>query len=295
MTQTPPEIRTVGIAGSGTMGAGIAIVAARAGFRTIVYDTRDETLAQARSQSEAFFAKSVARGKLTQEEVTSILAKLTGTTEMQDLAAADIVIEAVFEDLAVKRTLFSALDRICPPHTLFASNTSTISITEIAGGSGRDDRFVGMHFCLPAQLMKLVEMSAGLNTHEAAFDAAWKFCKALGQNPVRTRDTPGFILNYFLIPFNNDAIRLVEAGVADPADIDLALKTAMGYAMGPMELLDLVGMDTQLLLCEAMHGLTHEPRAACPPLVKRMIAAGHLGRKSGRGFHQYKDSKMFGA
>lgn len=295
MTQTPPEIRTVGIAGSGTMGTGIAIVAARAGFRTIVYDTRTETLAQARSQSEAFFAKSVARGKLTQEEVTSILANLVGTTDMQDLAAADIVIEAIFEDLAVKRTLFSALNDICPPHTLFASNTSTISITEIAGGSGRDDRFVGMHFCLPAQLMKLVEMSAGLNTHEAAFDAAWKFCKALGQNPVRTRDTPGFILNYFLIPFNNDAIRLVEAGVADPADIDLALKTAMGYAMGPMELLDLVGMDTQLLLCEAMHGLTHEPRAACPPLVKRMIAAGHLGRKSGRGFHQYKDSKMFGA
>jgi 3-hydroxybutyryl-CoA dehydrogenase len=201
----------------------------------------------------------------------------------------------VFEDLGTKHALFAQLDRICPPHALFASNTSTISITEIAGGSGRADRFVGMHFCLPAQLMKLVEMSPGLNTSEPAFAAAWQFCKALGQVPVKTSDSPGFILNYFLIPFNNDAIRLVESGVAEPADIDKAIKTAMGYAMGPLELLDLVGMDTQQLLCEAMHGLTHEPRAACPPLVKRMIAAGRLGRKSGRGFHTYKDARMFGA
>jgi 3-hydroxybutyryl-CoA dehydrogenase len=143
--------------------------------------------------------------------------------------------------------------------------------------------------------MKLVEMSPGLNTSVATFRAAWDFCKALGQNPVRTQDTPGFILNYFLIPFNNDAIRLVQQGVAEPAEIDKAIKTAMGYAMGPFELLDLIGMDTQLLLCEAMYGLTNEPRAACPPLVKRMIAAGRLGKKAGRGFHSYKDSKIFGA
>jgi 3-hydroxybutyryl-CoA dehydrogenase len=138
-------------------------------------------------------------------------------------------------------------------------------------------------------------MSPGLNTGDATFRAAWEFCKALGQTPVKTQDSPGFILNYFLIPFNNDAIRLVETGVAEPAEIDKAVKGAMGYAMGPFELLDLIGMDTQRLLCEAMHGLTHEPRAACPSLVKRMIAAGHLGRKSGRGFHHYKDSKIFGA
>jgi len=228
-------------------------------------------------------------------QVATILGNLVGTTKLEDFKACDLVIEAVFEDLKVKHALFGELNRICPAHTLFASNTSTISITEIAGGSGRDDRFVGMHFCLPAQLMKLVEMSPGLNTSEASFQAAWEFCKALGQHPVKTRDNPGFILNYFLIPFNNDAIRLVESGVAEPAEIDKAIKGAMGYAMGPFELLDLVGMDTQLLLCEAMHGLTHEPRAACPPLVKRMIAAGHLGKKSGRGFHVYKDSKMFGA
>ena len=277
------------------MGAGIAIVAARAGFRTIVYDAREEALSRARKQTEGFFARSVERGKLTREQVAGILEKLRFTAKIADLSSADAVIEAVFEDLKVKHALFAELDKVCPPHALFASNTSTISITEIAGGSGRADRFVGMHFCLPAQLMKLVEMSPGLNTTEETFARAWDFCKALGQNPVKTKDNPGFILNYFLIPYNNDAIRLVEAGVAEPAEIDKAIKGALGYAMGPFELLDLIGMDTQLLLCEAMHGLTHEPRAACPPLVKRMIAAGRLGRKTGRGFHIYKDSKMYGA
>src|SRR3954469_22721175 len=234
------QIKTVGVAGSGTMGAGIAIVAARAGLRTIVYDTRDEALARARQQTEGFFAKSVERKKLDQAQVDRILADLVGTTRIEDLAACDIVIEAVFESLEVKHALFARLDEICPAETLFASNTSTLSITEIAGGSGRDDRVVGMHFCLPAQLMKLVEMSPGLNTAEASFEKAWAFCEAMGQKPVRTQDSPGFILNYFLIPFNNDAIRLVEQGVADPADIDLAIKEALGYAMGPMELLDLI-------------------------------------------------------
>ncbi len=289
------DIRTVGIAGCGTMGAGIAIVCARAGFRTRVFDTRAEAIERARDQTEAFFQKSVQRGKLAAEKLPQLMANWLGTTDLADLADCDIVIEAVYESLAVKHEIFSRLDPICGEHTLFASNTSTISITEIAGGSGRADRFVGMHFCLPAQLMKLVEMSPGINTSDAAFQRAWNFCEALGQKPVRTQDSPGFILNYFLIPFNNDAIRLVEQGVAEAADIDKAIKTALGYPMGPMELLDLVGMDTQRLLCEAMHGLTQEPRAACPPLVKRMIAAGHLGKKTGRGFHTYGDTKMFGA
>jgi 3-hydroxybutyryl-CoA dehydrogenase len=282
-------IKTVGVVGCGTMGAGIAIVAARAGFKTIVYDTRGDALAAARVQSEAFFRKSVERGKLRVDELPDIMDRWTGTTRVEDLDACDVIIEAVFENLKVKHGLFAQLNKICPPHTIFASNTSTISITEIAAGSGRDDRVVGMHFCLPAQLMKLVEMSPGLNTSESTFVAAWEFCRALGQNPVKTKDSPGFILNYFLIPYNNDAIRLVEQGLAVPADIDKAMKTALGYAMGPFELLDLIGMDTQLLLCETLHGLTNEPRTACPPLVKRMIAAGHVGKKGGRGFYVYKD------
>lgn len=289
-----PEIKTVGVAGSGTMGAGIAIVAARAGFRTLVFDTKSEALSRARKQTEGFFAKSVERKKLTQEQVDRIMAGLTGTTDIAELAACDIVIEAVFEDLKVKHQLLGQLNRVCPPHTLFASNTSTLSITEIAAGSGRDERFVGMHFCLPAQLMKLVEMSPGLRTSEETFQTAWNFCKAMGQVLVKTKDNPGFILNYFLVPFNNDAIRLVEAGVAEPADIDRAIKTGLGYPMGPLELLDLVGLDTHLLVAEALYAATHEPRAAVPPLVKRMIAAGRLGRKTGAGFYTYSGNAMFG-
>lgn len=289
------DIKTIGIAGAGTMGAGIAIVCARAGFKTRVFDLNQGALDRARGQTEGFLKKSVERGKLAAEKLPEIMAQWEGTTNLEDFKDCDLVIEAVFESLPVKHDLFGKLNAICGERTIFASNTSTISITEIAGGTGRADRFVGMHFCLPAQLMKLVEMSPGLATSEETFARAWAVCEKLGQKPVKTQDTPGFVLNYFLIPFNNDAIRLVEQGVASPADIDLAIKTGMGYAMGPMELLDLVGMDTQKLLCEAMHGVTNEPRAACPPLVKRMIAAGWLGKKSGRGFHEYKDSKMFGA
>jgi 3-hydroxybutyryl-CoA dehydrogenase len=291
MTQA---IRTVGVAGSGTMGAGIAIVAARAGFRTIVYDKNAEALARARKQTEGFFAKSVERKKLTRDDVERILGDLSATTDVGRFGECDVVIEAVYEDLKVKHELFGRIDPVCPPHTIFASNTSTLSITEIAAGSGRDDRFVGMHFCLPAQLMKLVEMSPGLNTSEETFQRAWEFCKAMGQVPVRTKDSPGFILNYFLIPFNNDAIRLVESGVAAPADIDRAVKTTLGYAMGPLELLDLVGLDTHLLVAEALYAATHDPRAAVPALVKRMIAAGKLGRTTGEGFYKYEGSAMFG-
>ncbi|MBP2229963.1 3-hydroxybutyryl-CoA dehydrogenase [Azospirillum agricola] len=287
-------IKTVGVAGAGTMGAGIAIVAARAGFRTILYDTRQDTLDRARRQTEGFFAKSVQRGKLTAEAVETIMGNLIGTTDIAAMAECDVVIEAIFEDLKVKHGLFSDLNAVCPPHTIFASNTSTLSITEIAGGSGRPERVVGMHFCLPAQLMKLIEMSPGLTTSPEVFDAAWKFAEAMGQRPVKTKDNPGFILNYFLVPFNNDAIRMVEAGVAEPADIDRAIKAGLGYPMGPLELLDLIGLDTQLLLCEALHGVTNDPRAACPPLVKRMIAANHLGRKTGRGFYTYEKDAMFG-
>ena len=288
------DIKTVGVAGSGTMGAGIAIVAARAGFRTIVFDTRADALERARKQTEGFFAKSVERGKLTASQVDDIMAGLSGTTDIGSLSTCDVVVEAVFEDLGVKHAICAELDKVCPPHTIFASNTSTLSITEIAAGSGRDDRFVGMHFCLPAQLMKLVEMSPGLKTSDETFRDAWEFCKAMGQIPVKTKDNPGFILNYFLIPFHNDAIRLVEAGVAAPAEIDRAVKAGLGYPMGPLELLDLVGLDTHLLVAEALYAATHEPRNAVPALVKRMIAAGQLGRKTGQGFYTYRGNAMFG-
>lgn len=288
------DIKTVAVAGAGTMGSGIAIVAARAGFETYLFDTSEDTIARARKQTEGFFAKSVAKGKLTEEQVSEILGRMHGTSKVEDLASCDLVIEAVFEDLNVKHDLLGRLNDACPKHTIFASNTSTLSISEIAGGSGRSDRVVGMHFCLPAQLMKLVEMSPGLNTSEETFKKAWAFCESLKQKPVRTQDTPGFILNYFLVPFNNDVIRLIESGVAEPADVDRAIKKGLGYPMGPCELLDLIGLDTQVRLCEAFYEVTKDPRAACPPLLKRMVAANRLGRKTGQGFYNYEQDAMFG-
>jgi 3-hydroxybutyryl-CoA dehydrogenase len=289
------DIRTVGVAGAGgTMGAGIAIVAARAGFPTIAYDLEQDGLDRAAKQTKGFFAKSVERGKLDQAAADEILGRLVQTTDTRDLAQCDLVIEAVFEDLATKRKLFAELNGICPERTILASNTSTLSITEIASGCGREDKVVGLHFCLPAQLMKLVEVSPGMNTSEATFQAAWAWCEAAGQKPVKTQDRPGFVLNALLVPFNNDVIRAVEAGVAVPADIDKAIKAGLGYKMGPCELLDLIGLDTQLRLCEAFYPTTLDPRASAPPLLRRMVAAGHLGRKSGRGFYTYERDAMFG-
>jgi 3-hydroxybutyryl-CoA dehydrogenase len=289
-------IRTVGVCGAGgTMGAGIAIVAARSGFRTLCFDARAESLCVARDQSTAFFAKSVERGRMTAAARAVALDNLVPTPKLEELAACDLVIEAVFEDLDTKRELFRRLDAICPAGTIFASNTSTLSITEIAGGCGRPDRVVGVHFCLPAQLMKLVEVSPGMLTSEATLAAGWSWLEACGQVPVKTQDKPGFILNALLVPFNNDAIRAVEAGVASPTDIDTAIKAALGHKMGPLELVDLIGLDTQVRLCEAFYPVTLDPRAAAPPLLRRMVAAGLLGRKSGRGFFAYEGGGMFGA
>ncbi len=289
-------IRKVGVCGAaGTMGAGIAIVAARAGYDTVCYDVDGDGLKRALSQTGSFFARSVERGRMTEEAREAALARLTPATELEGLDDCDLVIEAVFEDLPTKQALFRALDRVCKEGSILASNTSTLSIAEIASGCGREDRVVGMHFCLPAQLMKLIEMSPGLNTSDEAFQAAWAWTEAVGQTPVRTQDRPGFILNALLVPFNNDAIRAVEAGVASAADIDRAIKAALGYRMGPLELIDLIGLDTQILLSEAFYPITLDPRAAAPPLLRRMVAAGRLGRKSGRGFHDYDSTRMFGA
>jgi 3-hydroxybutyryl-CoA dehydrogenase len=289
------SIRTVAVCGAGgTMGAGIAIVAARAGFRTLSYDVAAGPLDRAARQTAGFFDKSVERGKLTAEARDRILGSMERTTDLGRLAEADLVIEAVFEDLAVKRALMAALDDVCAEEAIVASNTSTLSITEIASGSKRPERVVGMHFCLPAQLMKLIEMSPGLLTSDETFRAAWAWTEACGQIPVRTQDKPGFILNALLVPFNNDAIRAVEAGVAEPADIDRAIKAGLGYKMGPLELIDLIGLDTQVRLCEAFYPVTLDPRAAAPPLLRRMTAAGLLGRKAGRGFFTYDGNAMFG-
>ena len=288
-------IKTVGVCGAaGTMGAGIALVAARAGYRTISYDRAAPPLETAAKQSRAFLDKSVERGKLKPEARDKIIGSMTYSAEIAELAECDLVIEAVYEDLSVKRELLKRLDAVCAEDAIFASNTSTLSITEIATGSSKPDRVVGMHFCLPAQLMKLIEMSPGIRTSDETFQRTWAWTESCGQIPVKTQDKPGFILNALLVPFNNDAIRAVEAGVADAADIDRAIKSGLGYKMGPLELLDLIGLDTQIRLSEAFYPITLDPRAAAPPLLRRMVAAGLLGRKSGRGFFDYKDNAMFG-
>jgi 3-hydroxybutyryl-CoA dehydrogenase len=289
-------IETVAVCGAGgTMGAGIAIVSARAGFRTLCFDVAEAAVTRSLQQTDAFFAKTVERGRMEAADKDAAVGRLVASTSLDDLAAADLVIEAVYEDLETKQVLFGRLNAVCPPHTIFASNTSTLSITEIAAGSGRADRVVGLHFCLPAQLMKLIEVSPGLNTSEGTLKTAWDWCERAGQLPVKTQDKPGFILNALLIPFLNDCIRAVEAGVATPADIDTAMKIGLGYKMGPLELMDLVGMDTMMRLAEAFYPITLDPRCAAPPLLRRMAAAGTLGRKSGRGFFTYDGNAMFGA
>jgi len=289
-------IKTVGVCGAaGTMGAGIALVAARAGFRTISYDMKGDALERAAKQSAAFLDKSVARGKLDAAKRDAILGAMSHSTDIAALSDCDLVIEAVFEDLATKRDLMQRLDAVCADDTIFGSNTSTLSITQIASGSKLPGRVVGMHFCLPAQLMKLIEMSPGILTSDDTFQTAWEWTKTCGQIPVKTQDKPGFILNALLVPFNNDAIRAVEAGVASAADVDKAIKVGLGYKMGPLELIDLIGLDTQVRLCEAFYPITLDPRAATPPLLRRMVAAGLLGRKSGRGFFNYDGNAMFGA
>lgn len=278
------NIRKVAICGAGgTMGAGIALVAARGGFETVCFDLSNEGLARSRKQAQKFFAGSVAKGRLSQEDGDAALGRMRDTTNLNDLADCDLIIEAIFESLPVKQELFGKLNTICKPQTIFASNTSTLSITEIAGGCGREDRVTGMHFCLPAQLMKLIEMSRGINTSDETFRAAWDWTKATGQIPVETQDKPGFILNSLLVPFNNDVIRAIEAGLASPEDIDTAIRVALGYKMGPCTLLDLIGLDTQIRLGEAFYPITLDKRASVPPLLRRMVAAGKLGTKSGQG------------
>ncbi|WP_374250642.1 3-hydroxyacyl-CoA dehydrogenase family protein [Xanthobacter sp.] len=289
------EWNAAAVAGAGTMGAGIAITIARSGLNTLVFDESPDALDRAKRQVEAFFESSVRKGKLDAAAAAAATARLSYVKDVSVLAEADVVVEAIYEELAAKQRLLSTLNAVCGDETLFLTNTSTLSITELAAGSGRPDRVVGAHYCLPAQLMRLVEMSKAIQTSAASWDQAWAFQRATGQHPVETRDRPGFVLNFFCVPYHNDVIRMVEAGVAEPADIDKALKAAMGFAMGPCELIDLIGLDTQLRASEAFFSVTNNPRTFPPPLLRRMVAAGQLGRKTRRGFFDYGSDALFGA
>ena len=283
-------MKTVGVVGCGLMGSGIAQVSAQAGFTTWVREVDQPALDKGLGRIRKFLEDGVAKGKLTADVKDETLGRIKGTTELQDLATCDLVIEAVLENLDAKRQVFSTLDRIVPASTVLASNTSSLSITEIAATATRPERVLGLHFFNPVPLMKLVEVIRALPTSDAAFDQARGFVEKLGKTAVVAQDTPGFVVNRLLVPYLLDAARIYESGVASKEDIDNGMKLGCGYPMGPLTLLDFVGLDTTLSIANIMFEEFKLPQYAAPPLLKRMVLAGYLGRKSGRGFYDYSKS-----
>ena len=281
-------ITTVGVLGGGLMGSGIAQVAAQAGFRTIVREVSDALGARARASIEKTLAKGIEKGKVTPEARDAALARISTTTDVADLASCDIVIEAVVEELDVKNALWRELHGVVPAHALFASNTSSLTIAAMAAASGRADRMVGLHFFNPVPLMKLVEVVRTVTTSDATFAAAMDFARRLGKEPIEAKDTSGFVVNRLLVPYMLDAIVALERGVGTVREIDVGMQLGAGHPMGPFTLLDFVGLDTTYKIAEIMFDEFREPRFAPPPLMKRMVLAGHFGRKSGKGFYDYQ-------
>jgi 3-hydroxybutyryl-CoA dehydrogenase len=282
-----PEIKRVGVLGCGLMGSGIAQVAATAGYETIVRDVSKELLDRGRGGIEKSLAKFVEKGKLPAADRDATVGRLKFTTTVADLKQADIVIEAITEDLGLKNALFKELDGLCSPGTIFASNTSSLTIAEMAAATKRPDRFVGLHFFNPVPLMALVEVVRTVTTSEETFKRAFSFAASLRKEPVAAKDNSGFIVNLLLVPYLLDAIRAVERGIGSVPDIDKAMKLGCGYPMGPLELLDFVGLDTTHHIAEIMFKEYRETRYAPPPLLKRMVLAGMYGKKSGKGFYDY--------
>jgi 3-hydroxybutyryl-CoA dehydrogenase len=281
------DIKRVGVLGCGLMGSGIAQVSAAAGYETIVRDVSQEIWDRARAGIEKSLAKFVEKGKLAAADRDATLKRLTFTTAIPDLKRCDIVIEAVTEDLALKNGLWQELDALCGPATLFASNTSSLTIAAMAAATKRADRFLGLHFFNPVPLMPLVEVVRTVTTSGAAVERAVAFARSLGKEPVAAKDSSGFIVNLLLVPYLLDAIRAVERGVGSVRDIDKAMQLGCGYPMGPLTLLDFVGLDTTYKIAEIMFTEYREQRYAPPPLLKRMVIAGLNGRKSGKGFYDY--------
>jgi len=282
------EIKKVGILGCGLMGSGITQVAATAGFAVTVLEVEQKFLDKGFAGIEKSLAKLAEKGTI-KETPQAIRARLNGTTNMQDLSDCDIVIEAVIENVGEKKKMYSALDDMVKKNAIFASNTSSISITELMTATKRPERFVGLHFFNPVPLMKLVEVARTIATANEVFDSAYEFAKKLGKVPVRTSDKTGFIVNRLLVPYLLDAIRAYEEGVGSIEDIDTAMKLGCGYPMGPFTLLDFVGLDTTYYITHVMFDEFKERRFAAPPLLKRMVMAGWYGRKSGKGFYDYSD------
>ena len=280
-------IRKVGVVGCGLMGGGIAQVSAAAGFPTVVREISQPVLEKGLGGIRKFLQGGVEKGKVSAADMEKTLANLSGTVKLEDLADCDLVVEAAVENLALKKELFAELDRICKPATLLASNTSSLSITEIATATKRPERFLGLHFFNPVPLMKLVEVVRTLQTSDEAVNDASAWCRAIGKTVVSTGDSTGFVVNRLLVPYMLDAIRVYEQGLASRDDIDNAMKLGCGYPMGPLFLGDYVGLDTTYYIAQIMFDEFKEPRFAPPPLLKRMVLAGRHGRKTGRGFYDW--------
>lgn len=283
--------QTVGVLGCGTMGSGIAQVAAQAGCTVVVLEVAEPVLRAGLERIDRFLGDGVRRGKLSEQEQTTLRSRISGTTEWRDLARCDVVVEAVTEDVDAKRAAMRALSDVLQPEALVATNTSCLSVTEIAAAYAHPEQVVGLHFFNPAQLMKLVEVVRAVETSEAAFERAVAFTAALGKQPIRTKDSPGFIVNRLLIPYLNQAIQAYDDGLSSLDEIDTGVELGLGYPMGPFKLADLIGLDVHLHASEALHTDTGREEFAPPPLLRRMVKAGRLGRKTGRGFHGYEQSR----
>ena len=282
-------IQRVGVVGCGLMGSGIAQVVAVAGFETTVREVNAELVEKGLKGIEKNLNRLVEKGTITDAAKGQIRSRLKGTTSIDDLKSCDVIVEAIIEQLPAKRELFSALDKICPASTIFASNTSSLTITEIATATKRPQRFVGLHFFNPVPVMKLVEVVRTIATDPAVYEEMVAFGVKLGKTAVRANDSTGFIVNRLLVPYLLDAVRALEEGVGSIDDIDNSMKLGCGHPMGPLTLLDFVGLDTTYYISQIMFDEFKERRFAAPPLLKRMVLAGWNGRKSGRGFYDYSD------
>ena len=280
-------IKTVGVLGCGLMGSGIAQVCAAAGYTTIVREVEQGLLDHGLGRIRKFLADGVARGKVTAEAQERTLANLSGTTKTDELRDCDLVIEAIVENEQEKSNVFAALDALVSERTIYCSNTSSLCITELAAKTKRPDRVAGLHFFNPVPLMKLVEVIRALTTSDATYQAVFAFASSLGKEPITAPDRPGFIVNRLLVPYLLDAIRSYEQGLGTVEDIDKGMKLGCGYPMGPFTLLDFVGLDTTYYIANIMFEEYREPAYAPPPLLKRMVLAGRLGKKSGEGFYKY--------
>ena len=281
------DVRTLGVIGCGLMGSGIVEVAARAGQRAIYLESSDELVDAGRARIEASTSRAVERNKLADAERAEILGRISGTIDAADLADADLVIEAATEDRETKIGIFRRLDEITRPDVVLASNTSSIPIVDLGAATKRPERVLGLHFFNPVPVMGLVEIVRAITTSEETVEFGRSFCVALGKATVLSRDRAGFIVNTLLVPYLNDAIRMLEEGFASREDIDAAINLGLNHPMGPLRLADLIGLDTHLQIANVLFDEFKEARFAPPPLLRRMVAAGHLGRKSGRGFYEY--------